>query len=94
VKLNIIGLIENMSGYVCPKCGTSVNIFKEGGGQKLAKDLDVPFLGRIPIDPQICEDSDKGVAFIAGHIDSPAAKAFTDIVEKVETFVDKKQEQN
>jgi ATP-binding protein involved in chromosome partitioning len=91
LKVPVIGVIENMSGYVCPKCGTLVNIFKEGGGQKLAKDLDIPFLGRIPIDPQICEDSDKGVPFIAGHIDSPAAKAFMDIVQKVEAFIDKQQ---
>jgi ATP-binding protein involved in chromosome partitioning len=87
LNIPVIGVIENMSGYICPKCGTSVNIFKEGGGQKLAEDLDVPFLGRIPIDPQICEDSDKGVPFIASHIDSPAAKAFMDIVEKVEAFI-------
>ena len=88
-KLNIpiIGIIENMSGFVCPKCGAEINIFKTGGGEKIAKDLITPFLGRIPIDPQICEDSDKGVPFIIEHKDSPASKAFMEIVKKIEDFL-------
>jgi ATP-binding protein involved in chromosome partitioning len=88
-KLNIpvIGIIENMSGFVCPKCGAEINIFKTGGGEKIAKDLMTPFLGKIPIDPQICEDSDKGVPFIIEHKDSPASKAFMEIVKKVEAFL-------
>jgi len=71
-KLNIpvIGIIENMSGFVCPKCGAEINIFKVGGGEKIAEDLTVPFLGRIPIDPEVCEDSDKGVPFIVEHMNS------------------------
>jgi ATP-binding protein involved in chromosome partitioning len=92
-KLNIpvIGIIENMSGFVCPKCGAEINIFKVGGGEKIAKDLTVPFLGRIPIDPTICEDSDKGVPFIVEHMKSPAAKAFMQIVEKIEDFLKDKE---
>lgn len=88
-KLNmpVIGVIENMSGFICPKCGAEINIFKVGGGQKIAEDLKVPFLGRIPIDPQICEDSDKGVPFVAEHMNSPAAKAFMEIVKKIEAFL-------
>ncbi len=88
-KLNmpVIGIIENMSGFICPKCGAEINIFKVGGGQKIAEDLKVPFLGRIPIDPNICEDSDKGVPFVAEHMNSPAAKAFMEIVKKIEAFL-------
>jgi MinD-like ATPase involved in chromosome partitioning or flagellar assembly len=78
-----------MSGFTCPKCGETINIFKEGGGQRLAEDLSVPFLGRIPMDPLVCEDSDKGAPFIAEHVDSPAAKAFESIVEKVADFIEK-----
>jgi ATP-binding protein involved in chromosome partitioning len=88
-KLNIpvIGIIENMSGFVCPKCGAEINILRTGGGEKIAKDLMTPFLGKIPIDPTICEDSDKGVPFIIKHKDSPASKAFMEIVKKIEAFL-------
>jgi len=81
----VLGVIENMSGFVCPKCGTEIHIFKTGGGQKIAEDLAIPFLGRVPLDPRICDDSDKGTPFIIEHSDSPAAKAFTEIVEKIES---------
>ena len=87
----IIGVIENMSGFVCPKCGTDIDIFKVGGGKKMADDLSVPFLGRIPIDPEICRDSDNGVPFITEHSDSPATKAFQDIVKKIERFLERKE---
>jgi len=91
-KLNIpvIGIIENMSGFICPRCGAEINIFKVGGGRKIAEDLAIPFLGRIPIDPKICEDSDKGVPFIVEHANSPAAKAFMEIVKKIENFLEKR----
>jgi len=95
-KLNIpvIGIIENMSGFVCPKCGTEISIFKAGGGKKIAKDLMIPFLGGIPIDPEICEASDKGVPFIVEHMNSPATKAFMKIVKKIETFLKTKKTQS
>ena len=88
-KLNIpvIGIIENMSGFVCPKCGAEIEIFKVGGGKKIAEDLKVPFLGKVPIDPQICEDSDRGTPFITEHMDSPATKAFMEIVKKIKDFL-------
>ena len=88
-KLNIpvIGIIENMSGFVCPKCGAEIEIFKVGGGKKIAEDLKVPFLGKVPIDPEICEDSDRGTPFITEHMDSPATKAFMEIVKKIEGFL-------
>ena len=91
-KLNVpvIGIIENMSGFVCPKCGEKVDIFKAGGGEKIAKDLEIPFLGTIPIDPEICNDSDKGMPFIIEHPKSPASKSFMTIVEKVEGFLKQK----
>jgi ATP-binding protein involved in chromosome partitioning len=83
----IIGIIENMSGFVCPKCGAETNIFKTGGGQKIAKDLSVPFLGCIPLDPEICSDSDNGNSFIIEHENSPATKAFMEFVKKTEGFL-------
>ena len=83
----IIGIVENMSGFICPKCGEVSNIFGIGGGERMAEEMGVPFLGRIPIDPTISEDSDKGTPFILAHTDTPAAKAFKDIVKKVEDFI-------
>jgi ATP-binding protein involved in chromosome partitioning len=87
LNIPIIGVLENMSGFICPKCGEKVDIFKAGGGEKIAKDLAVPYLGKIPIDPEICRDSDRGSPFIIEHSNSPASKAFMDIVKKVEEFL-------
>ena len=84
LKVPILGIIENMSGFVCPKCGAEIDIFRKGGGKEIADNLGVPFLGSIPIDPRICEDSDKGIPFVIEHADSPAAKAFKEIVLKIE----------
>jgi len=83
----IIGVIENMSGFVCPNCGTKIDIFQSGGGKKIAEELSIPFLGSIPIDQKICEASDRGVPFILEYADSPASKAFMEIVKNVEAFL-------
>jgi len=92
-KLNVpvIGIIENMSGFVCPKCGAKIDIFRTGGGEKIAKELIVPFLGKIPIDPEICTASDEGVPFVIRYPDSPSTKAFMNIVEKIEKFIEEKE---
>ena len=82
----VVGVIENMSGFVCPKCGTYIPILGEGGGERMAKKMGVPFLGRIPIDVRICEASDLGEPFIVKHKDTPAAKAFLEIADKIRAF--------
>lgn len=86
----IIGIIENMSGYTCAKCGETINILGAGGGKRIAEELNVPFLGQIPLDPKICEEADKGTSFIIKDKDSASAKAFEDIVNKVEAFLEAK----
>jgi ATP-binding protein involved in chromosome partitioning len=91
LNIPIIGILENMSGFVCPKCGEQIDIFKSGGGEKIAEDLAVPYLGKIPIDPEICRDSDSGSPFVIEHPHSAASEAFMDIVKKVEEFAKKKQ---
>ena len=83
----VIGVIENMSGFVCTECGAKLDIFKAGGGKKLAKDLSVPYIGKIPIDPAVCVNSDSGTPFVAENPDSPAVKAFTEIVTNIKQFL-------
>lgn len=85
--MSIIGIVENMSGFVCPECGTRSEIFQSGGGLKISKELNIPFLGSIPIDQKVSEDSDKGVPFIVEHADSAVSKAFMKIVKKIEDFL-------
>jgi ATP-binding protein involved in chromosome partitioning len=89
LKMPIIGVVENMSGFICPHCGKKTEIFQSGGGKKMAQETGVPFLGSIPIDPTVGVDSDKGRPFVIAHADSSAAKAFKEIVEKVESYVKK-----
>jgi ATP-binding protein involved in chromosome partitioning len=84
LNMPIIGVVENMSGFICPHCGQRTEIFESGGGQKMAREAGVAFLGSIPIDPQVGVDSDKGVPFIIAQKNSAAAKAFKEIVSKVE----------
>lgn len=83
LKIPIMGIIENMSGFNCPHCGETIDLFKTGGGEKAAAAMDIPFLGRIPIDPEIVQASDKGRAYIHEYADNPAAKAMQEIVEKI-----------
>jgi ATP-binding protein involved in chromosome partitioning len=87
LNLPVIGIVENMSGFVCPHCGTRVDILGSGAGEKIAKDLKVPFLGKIPLDPRISESGDKGVPFILEDKNSEIAKIFLDITDKIENFV-------
>ncbi|MCQ2070659.1 MAG: Mrp/NBP35 family ATP-binding protein, partial [archaeon] len=79
----VIGMIENMSGFVCPHCGEITEIFKSGGGEATAKELNVQFLGRIPLEPGIVQSGDKGMPIVIAEPDSASAKAFKGIVDKV-----------
>ena len=91
MRIPVIGIVENMSGFTCAKCGEKINILGAGGGKRIAEELDVPFLGQIPIDPKICEEADRGVSFLAENANSASAKAFEEIVKKVEDFLKEKQ---
>ena len=82
----VIGIIENMSGLTCPHCGENIDVFKTGGGEKIASELATTLLGKIPLDPKIAENGDDGKAF-ACLSDSKAAEAFKEIVIKCEKFV-------
>jgi len=93
LKIPVAGIIENMSGFVCPHCGKETPIFKVGGAEKAAKELGVPFLGRVPFDPKIVEFGDEGKPFLLSAENSPSARAFEEIVEKIEEFVGKEKEE-
>jgi ATP-binding protein involved in chromosome partitioning len=91
LNVPVIGIVENMSGFVCPDCGKETHIFMKGGGKKIAQEYSVPFLGSIPLDPRVCEASDMGQPFIMEYPDSPASKAFMAIVEKIKAFIEENQ---
>ena len=84
VKVDIVGVVENMSGFVCPHCNETVDIFKSGGGEQIAREFDLPFLGRVPMDPKIVIAGDDGTPYLSSAEDSPAVSAFSDIVTAVE----------
>jgi len=87
VKMKIFGLIENMSGFSCPHCGKSVDLFGTGGGERTAKDADIPFLGKIPFDREMVSCGDIGVAYQDEHKDSDVTKAFAGIADKMAAFI-------
>jgi len=84
-RLNVkpLGLVENMSFYVCPDCGHEAHIFDHGGAEKEAQRLSVPFLGSIPLEEAVREESDAGSPVVLSRPDSAGAKAFTDVAAKV-----------
>jgi MinD superfamily P-loop ATPase len=83
VGLRILGVVENMSGFVCPDCGANHEIFASGGGEAMAGEMGVPFLGRIPIDAGIVKACDEGTPFCQGHKDTQTAKAFDVIISPI-----------
>src|SRR3989337_2353047 len=85
----ILDVVENMSGFVCPTCGTQVDIFQSGRAKTISEETGLPFLGKIPIDPKIGVDSDKGFPFVLEQPDSPAAAAFPDIGKNVAPYIPK-----
>ncbi|HQL50392.1 MAG TPA: Mrp/NBP35 family ATP-binding protein [Kiritimatiellia bacterium] len=83
VGVKVLGVIENMSGFACPKCGEVTPILRANGGRVMANEMGVPFLGSIPIDPLIAESGDEGKAFVESAASSPAAGAFREIVREL-----------
>ncbi|MFA7054097.1 MAG: Mrp/NBP35 family ATP-binding protein [Kiritimatiellia bacterium] len=83
VGVKVLGVIENMSGFACPKCGEVTQILRANGGRVMAGEMGVPFLGSIPIDPLIAESCDDGKAFVESAASSPAAGAFREIVREL-----------
>ena len=85
MDIPILGVVENMSYFRCPKCGEIYYIFGKGGGEAIARAMDVDFLGSIPIDPRVAESSDKGESFLVKYPETEVAKSFMNIAEKIIT---------
>ncbi len=83
VNTPVLGIVENMSYFVCPHCGEKSYIFGEGGGLRSAKQLGIPLLGQIPIEPGVTESGDSGVPIVNKDPESPSAKAFLEVAEKI-----------
>jgi ATP-binding protein involved in chromosome partitioning len=83
VEVPVLGLVENMSGFVCPSCGHHEEIFMRGGGRKLATRAGIPFLGEIPLVPTVSRGGDEGMPVVVREPDSKVAEAFADIAKKV-----------
>ena len=78
--LPVLGVVENMSGFACPHCGEVTAVFGTGGGERMAREMGVPFLGRVPIDPKIVEACDAGTPFIQPGAEGPTARAFEQVI--------------
>jgi len=83
LKFPVLGLVENMSGFVCPHCGTVTDIFSSGAGERLAQQFHVPLLAKVPLDAQLCQSGDNGKPVIANQPNSPTGKAFQQLVTAV-----------
>ena len=83
VKMDILGLIENMSGFACPHCNEMVDLFGSGGGEKTAGTAGIPFLGRIPFDPNVVSCGDNGISIQEKYADTPVSLAFIELAEKI-----------
>ena len=83
VKMEVFGLIENMSGFVCPHCGKAIDPFGTGGGYRTALSMNVPFLGRIPFDPRMVQCADAGESYMEKYPDSEMTKAYNQVVTKI-----------
>jgi ATP-binding protein involved in chromosome partitioning len=83
LEVPVLGVVENMSGFVCPKCGELTQILPEGGGRKIATDMNVPFLGAIPMDPSIAQSGDSGKVFIYHSSETPTGKIMQDIIDQI-----------
>lgn len=90
LDIPLIGVVENMSGFTCPHCNKEINLFKVGGGERAAQEMKVPFLGRIPLDPEMVISSDDGVPFVSKHWDSKVAESFRQVSQEWRQLLERK----
>ncbi|MDH5588697.1 MAG: Mrp/NBP35 family ATP-binding protein [Gemmatimonadota bacterium] len=83
VNTRVLGIVENMSGYLCPHCGEEVDIFGRGGGESLAAEMKLEFLGKVPLDPAVSRAGDAGTPTVVGSPESPAGSALTALASDI-----------
>ena len=83
VDTKVLGIVENMSYFLCPDCGKKYHIFGNDGGARSARELNVPLLGQIPIEPIVTESGDAGIPVVASHPDSASARAFREVASRI-----------
>jgi len=90
VNLKIVGMVENMSSFSCPHCGGRIDLFKSGGAERMAESTGVPFIGRIPFDPEVVASGDEGRPYPATDRDTEVGRAYENLVEWLLRRVDQK----
>jgi ATP-binding protein involved in chromosome partitioning len=83
LRVPILGIVENMSGFVCPHCGTPAALFRQGGGRRASERLGVPFLGAVPLDASVCQAGDRGEPMVARQATSATGAAFRAVADAV-----------
>lgn len=89
MERNVLGIIENMSGFDCPHCSKHIDLYPPGGAEKAAKDFNIRLLGRIPFEVEIGIQGDQGLPFIIKYSDSKSAKAFKEVVRNIQEILEK-----
>jgi len=89
MERNVLGIIENMSGFKCPHCGKYIDLYPPGGVEKAVRDFNIHLLGKIPFEVQIGIQSDQGLPFIIKNSDSESAKSFKEVVKKIRETLEK-----
>jgi ATP-binding protein involved in chromosome partitioning len=93
VNAPLIGIVENMSFFVCPHCGKQTDVFRQGGGQKESERLGIPLLGHIPLDPAVCDAGDTGVPVVIGQPDTQTAEEFQKVAAAVVELLSRRSPQ-
>lgn len=83
----VLGIIENMSGFICPHCNEYIDLYPPGGAEKASKDFNIVLLGKIPFETQVGKQGDQGLPFVLKYPDSESAKAFKEVVKKIRELV-------
>src|SRR5207244_7895125 len=83
LNIPVLGVVENMSHFMCGHCGEKTEIFGSGGGRRMSEEMKIPFLGEVPIDTRVRSGGDEGQPIVAAAPDAPAAQAFVDVAGKV-----------